>query len=447
MLKKYFWAKSLVLFILLFSFFSLNAAPLISQSDDTLLTLVQKQTYRYFYEYAHPNSGMALERTNQTYDEYDPLNTITTGGSGFGFMATIVAVERQFISRKEGVEHLLKAVTFLDTKADKFNGLFSHWMNGKTGKTFANWYLDNGADIVETAFLFQGLLTVRQYFSSDNAQEVQLRNLIDKLWKNANWNWHTNNTNTDFYWHWSPTYGWQMNHKIRGWDETLITYVMAASSPTFPINKDVYDNCFKNSNSYINGKEYYGIKLPLGFDYGGPLFFAHYSFLGLDPRNLTDGITNYFEQNVAHTKINHAYVVDNPKKFVGYNDSCWGLTASDNDNGYAAHSPTDDRGVLTPTAALSSFPYTPELSMKALKCFIAKSELWSDVGFKDAFNPTTNWVAEASIAIDQGPIIIMIENYRTQLLWNLFMSHPDIQKGLKKLGFSSPHITKNNKNK
>lgn len=412
----------------------------LNKKDEANLTLVQKQTYRYFYDYAHQSSGMALERTNKTVENYDPKITITTGGSGFGFMATIVAVERKFITRTQAVDHLLKAVTFLDTKADKYHGLFSHWMNGDTGKTFANWPLDNGSDIVESAFLFQGLLTVHQYFSKNNEKEIQLRTLIDKLWENANWNWHTNNTNTDFYWHWSPTNGWELNHKMHGYDETLISYIMAASSPTFPISKDVYENCFKNSDHYFNGKEFYNIKLPLGFDYGGPLFFAHYSFLGLDPRGLTDGTTDYFEQNVAHTRINYAHVEANPLNFSGYNKDCWGLTASDSDKGYAAHSPTNDLGVITPTAALSSFPYTPDLSMRALKCFLNKPELWSNIGFKDAYNPTTGWVAEGSIAIDQGPIIVMIENYRTQLLWNLFMSHPDIQRGLKNLGFSSPHL-------
>lgn len=433
--------KNFFLFIFIFVCASVNADEP-NKNEQMLLDFVQKQTYRYFYDFSHQASGMALERSNKKHWEYDPSVTITTGGSGFGFMATIAAVERQFISRSAAVEHLLKAVRFLDQKADKFNGLFPHWMNGDTGKTFANWKYDDGADIVESAFLFQGLLTVQQYFNNDSPQEIELRNTIEKLWRNANWTWHTNNTDNTLYWHWSPVYGWKMNHHIHGWDETLITFVMAASSPTFSITKELYEKSFKNSDHYINGKKYYGIKLPLGFDYGGPLFFAHYSFLGLDPRGLTDGVTHYFEQNVAHSKINHAHAVINPNHFDGYSDSCWGFTASDSDIGYAVHSPTNDLGVISPTAALSSFPYTPELSMKALKCFLEIPELWSDVGFKDAFNPTTGWVADASLAIDQAPIIVMIENYRTQKLWNLFMSHPDIQNGLKKLGFSSPHFVK-----
>lgn len=421
-------------------FFITQASFAFTKTEEQLLTQVQRQTYHYFYEFAHPSSGMARERSNKTYPDYDPGVTITTGGSGFGFMATIVAVERNFISREQGVDHLLKAVRFLDTQADKFHGLFPHWMNGDTGKTFALWQYDDGSDLVESAFLFQGLLTVHQYFDSNTPKEQELRQTIDRLWRNANWNWHTNGTNDTLFWHWSPNYDWHMNHKIRGWDETLITYVLAASSPTHPISKEVYENCYKNSPTYYNGNEYYGVKLPLGVPFGGPLFWSHYSFLGLDPNGLTDGTINYYEQAVAHTKINHAYCADNPKGYQGYSDSCWGLTASDIDNGYGAQSPTQDVGVLTPTAALSSFPYTPNESMKALKCFINQPKLWSTLGFKDAYNPTTGWVAEGSLAIDQGPIIVMIENYRTQLLWRLFMSHPDVQRGLKNIGFHSPRI-------
>jgi hypothetical protein len=189
----------------------------------------------------------------------------------------------------------------------------------------------------------------------------------------------------------------------------------------------------------INGKSFYDYTLPVGSDYGGPLFFAHYSFLGLDPRNLQDAYADYWQQNEHHTRINRAYCIDNPQQYAGYSENNWGLTASDNHLGYAAHSPAHDLGVITPTAALSSFPYTPEASMDALHFFYYTlgDRLWGEYGFYDAFNVTEGWYAGSYLAIDQGPIIIMIENYRTALLWELFMSVPEVWQGLEKLGFTS----------
>jgi len=187
-----------------------------------------------------------------------------------------------------------------------------------------------------------------------------------------------------------------------------------------------------------NGKYFYGLQLPLGPDYGGPLFFAHYSFLGLDPSNLSDQYADYWEQNVAHSMINYEYVRANPKKYYGYSGKCWGLTASDIPGGYTASSPTNDRGVIAPTAAISSLPYTPVESMAALKYFyyILGDRIWSDYGFRDAFSLSSIWFADSYIAIDQGPIICMIENYRTGFLWDLFMVNSDVRNGLDKLVFS-----------
>jgi hypothetical protein len=261
------------------------------------------------------------------------------------------------------------------------------------------------------------------------------------MWENIEWNWFTQNQDV-LYWHWSPNNGWSQNHPIKGWNECLMTYVLAASSPRYSINKSVYENGWANSSTFFNGRKYFDITLPLGFEYGGPLFFAHYSFMGLDPRGLNDGKADYFEQNKAHTLINRSYVLSNPKKYKGYSEKSWGLTASDSWQGYAAHSPTEDLGVITPTAALSSFPYTPEFSMQALRHFYEDKgdQLWTEYGFVDAFSEQHNWVAKSHLAIDQGPIIVMIENYRSGLIWKLFMSNPDVQKGLTKLGFKSPAL-------
>lgn len=409
-------------------------------SDSALLDLVQKQTFKYFWDFAHPVSGLSRERSNVAYDYGNEV--VTSGGTGFGVMSVIVATERKWITRDTAAKFLLKMVNFL-LKADSYHGAFPHWLDGATGKTIKFSRKDDGADLVETSYLFEGLLCARQYFNNlNNPVERELRNRIGWLWNEIEWDWFTKEGQEVLYWHWSPNNGWAMNFPVRGFNECLIMYVLAASSERYPVPAAVYHRGWAQSNFFKNGKEFYGIKLPLGFDYGGPLFFSHYSFLGLDPRGLSDSYADYWEQNRNHTLINREHCVRNPNSFKGYGPDCWGLTASDTYNGYDAHSPTNDNGTITPTAALSAFPYTPEYSMQALKNFYYNkgNKIFGEYGFVDAFNETKDWTAKSYLAIDQGPIIVMIENYRSGLLWKLFMSNPEIQRGLKKLGFKSPHV-------
>ena len=405
-------------------------------SDSALLDLVQKQTFKYFWDFAHPVSGMARERSNVAYDYGD--ETVTSGGTGFGVMATIVAANRGFVSRDTAARHLLKMVNFL-SKADAYHGVFAHWMNGATGKTIPFSRKDDGADLVETSYLMQGLLCARQYFNADNTVEGELRNRINGLWNDVEWNWFTKGGEDVLYWHWSPNNGWAMNFPVRGFNECLIMYVLAASGQQYTVTDAVYHRGWAQSYFFMNGKTFYGIKLPLGFDYGGPLFFSQYSFLGLNPHGLKDRYADYWEQNQNHTLINYEHCVRNPKHYKGYAANCWGLTASDTYDGYNAFSPTNDLGTITPTAALSAFPYTPDKSMAALKHFYNDlgDKIWGEYGFVDAFNESKSWYAKSYLAIDQGPEIVMIENYRTGLLWKLFMSCPEVQGGLKKLGFES----------
>lgn len=409
-------------------------------SDSALLDKVQQQTFRYFWDFAHPVSGMARERSN-TDGPYGH-ETIAVGGTGFGIMSLIVAVERKWIERDTAARLLLKMVKFL-VKSPSYHGAFPHWLDGATGRTIPFSRKDDGGDLVETSYLMQGLLCARQYFNRDNEVEKGFRNRVAWLWGDIEWNWYTQGQDV-LYWHWSPNNGWAMNFPVRGFNECLIMYILAASSPNerYRVNSSVYHQGWAQSDFFRNGKEFYGIKLPLGFDYGGPLFFSHYSFLGLDPRGLKDRYTDYWEQNRNHTLINREHCVRNPNKFKGYGENCWGLTSSDTYNGYDAHSPTNDKGTISPTAALSAFPYTPEFSMKALKHFYYDlgEKIWGPFGFTDAFNETKNWYAKSYLAIDQGPIVVMIENYRTGLLWRLFMSCPEIKNGLKRLGFESPWL-------
>jgi hypothetical protein len=404
-------------------------------SDNALLDLVQQQTFKYFWDFGHPTSGLARERNTSG-------DVVTTGGSGFGIMAIVTAVNRNFITRAQGLARMQTIVNFLKTKAQTFHGAFPHWMNGVTGAVQPFSTKDNGADLVETSFLMQGLLTARQYFNGADGAETALRNDINSLWNAVEWSWFRQNNQNVLYWHWSPNYNWDMNMQIKGWNETLITYVLAASSPTYAIPKVVYDNGFASNGAMKNGNTYYGIQLPLGPASGGPLFFEHYSFLGINPNGLTDQYANYQTQVVNHTKINYEYCKANPNGYYGYSASSWGLTASDIPNGYTASSPTNDIGVIAPTAALSSMPYTPTESMNALRFFYYKlgDKIWKEYGFVDAFSLNEPWFANSFLAIDQGPIIVMIENYRSGLLWNLFTSCPEVKAGMKNLGFTAPYL-------
>jgi hypothetical protein len=402
--------------------------PIIPDGD--LLTKVQQQTFKYFYNFAHPVSGMARERNTSG-------NIITSGGSGFGIMALIVGMERNFITRTEGLSRMKKIVSFLET-AERFHGVWPHWMDGNTGKVIPFSANDNGGDLVETSFLLQGLLTFRQYLNNGVPEESDLINRINLLWHDVEWDWYRKcdpDCKNVLYWHWSPDKGWIMNFALSGYFEEQITYVLAAASPTHSIPKIVYANGFAQNGAIVRNETYYGYPIKLGGLF--PLFWVQYSYLGLAP-HFSDAYANYWDQNVNASLINYQYCKTNPKNFAGYSDECWGLTASDNQDGYSAHSPGNDLGVITPSAALSSFPYTPDESMEALKFFYYKmgDRLWGEYGFYDAFDITNGWVASSYLAIDQGPIIIMIENYRSGLLWNLFMSAPEVQVGIDKLDFN-----------
>ncbi len=394
--------------------------------------MVQRATFRYFWDYAHPVSGLARERLGSG-------ETVTIGGSGFGIMALIVGAERGFKSRELVAKRLLKILNFLTTKAQRFHGAFPHWLNGTTGIIIPFTQYDDGGDLVETSFLLQGLLTARQYFNQNDSIEVEIRNKINYIWQTVEYSWYRRSPySTYLYWHWSPNYGWIMNFKLMGWNETMICYILGIASPTYSIPASTYYQGWASSPNYFNERIVYGYKLYVGDNFGGPLFFTHYSFLGFDPRNKKDNFCNYFIHNRNQTLVNRAYCMNNPKGFVGYDSLNWGLTASDNPWGYLAHEPYfNDNGTIAPTAALSSMPYTPNESIASLKHFYRNyyNQLWGEYGFKDAFNLTQNWFANSYISIDQGPIIVMIENYRTNLLWNLFMSNPEIQAALDSIGF------------
>jgi hypothetical protein len=424
-----------------------KAINTIPKEYDAIYTDVQRTTFQYFWDGAEPVSGLGRERfhVDGNYPDNDK-NIVTIGGSGFGVMAILVAIERGFITRQQGVQRLEKIVSFLE-KADRFHGAWPHWLNGETGKVKPFGRKDNGGDLVETSFVLQGLLAVRQYLKNGNDNEQTLANRIDKLWKDVDFNWYRNGKNV-LYWHWSPTYAWEMNFPVTGYNECLIMYVLGASSPTHGIPAEVYHEGWAQNGKINHTTTKYGHTLTLSHngaqEYGGPLFWSHYSYLGLDPRGLKDRYADYWKENKNHVLIDYEWCVENPKHFKGYGPDSWGLTSSYSVKGYSGHAPgmQRDLGVISPTAALSSMPYTPEQSMRAMKHWYNDlgDKVYGIYGFYDAFSETDNWFPKRYLAIDQGPIVVMMENYRSALLWNLFMSCPEVQQGLKKLGFQSPHL-------
>lgn len=411
-------------------------------SDDEMLDYIQKVHLNYMWDGAEPTSGLARERIHLDgdYPEKDQ-NVVTTGGSGFGIAGLLVGIERGFIPREEGVKRLTKIADYLK-RADRFHGVWPHWLYGPTGKVKPFGQKDNGGDLVESCFLMQSLLCVRQYFRDGNEQEKALVEKIDQLWKEMEFSWYQNGKDV-IYWHWSPEYNWEMNFPLEGYNEALIVYVLAASSPTYPVPASAYYNGWARGGGIKSDSAPYGLPLELKHNgaekLGGPLFWAQYSHIGLDPRNLSDRYANYWNVVRNHALSNYRYCVENPKQYKGYGEDCWGLTASYSTKGYAAHCPGDnDHGVITPTAALSSFPYTPEESMRALKYFYSKGDwIWGKYGFYDAFSEGSDWTVPRYLAIDQCTIAPMIENYRSGLLWKLFMSCPEVQEGLQKLGFKA----------
>lgn len=436
-----------LLYLTLFIFCSCVQAekppkPKVILTDEQLLDTVQYYTFQYFWKGAEPNSGMAPERIH--IDGNYPANDahiITTGGTGMGLIGILGAIERGWITKQDAVARFEKMLTFLE-KADRWNGIWPHWLDGRTGRVQPFSPKDDGADLVESAFLMQGLLVVREYFKSGNEAEKSIAARIEKLWKEMDWTFHTQGKDV-LYWHWSPRYNWEMNFPLEGYNECLIAYVLAAASPTHSISSQTYHKGWARSGGIqATNAGAFGFPLQLKHngaeEYGGPLFWAHYSYLSLNPKGLKDQYADYWQENVNQTLINRAWCIENPKKFKGYGENLWGLTASYSINGYDAHRPGNDIGVISPTAAVSSIVYTPEESMKVIRNLYENygEKVFGPYGFYDAMSLEHNFFPQRYLAIDQGPMVSMIENYRSGLGWKLFMQIPEIQAGLEKLGFS-----------
>lgn len=409
-------------------------------TDDELLTMVQEASFRYYWEANEPNSGMARENTPGDDD------VIALGASGFGIMSIVVGAERGFITRQQAVERLLRITNFL-AKADRYHGAWAHFLSGRTGHTLAVFQIyDDGADLVETSFLMQGLLTARQYFQQDNEGERQLRDNVTALWRSVDWDWYRATPQRDaLYWHWSPDYAFHIANRLQGWNEVMITYMLAIASPTHAAPPSIYHTGYTGEGDdrhpYGVRRTYFGTTVDMNYtaDSPGPLFFTHYSYLGYDPRGWRDKYANYYDNNRNEALVSQAYSIANPAHFKGYGADSWGLTAVDGPKGYHEYKPfaTDD-GTIAPTGAISSFAYTPEQSMLALKHFYRDlgAQTWDIYGFRDAFNEQQNWYSGITMGLNQAPMAVMIENNRTGLIWKCFMSNPEIPLMQKAIGLT-----------
>lgn len=436
-------------------------------TEEQLLEMVQEYTFRYFWEGAHQNSGMALER------QHGSNKIVASGASGMSLMTMIVAHERNWRDKSDIIDRVLQMLNFLEN-CDRFHGAFSHWYNGDTGETIRFGPKDDGGDIVETAYVAVGLIAVKNYFSdeTDNRQ-TQIREIADRLWREIEWTWYQNGEDV-LWWHWSPNYGWDLAMRIQGrkgsYSETMIAYVIAGCSPTYPISKDVYVKGWTDNGNFVNPRNFYGYEITQNIDWGGQAFWTQYSFLGVNPKGLKDQYGDYWKELSNCVNIHVEYAKDNPKGFRNYNENCWGITASaDPYVGYCGHWPRHqylDNGTISPTGAIGNYPYAPEAALKALKYFYQErgAELWGQYGFLGGLNDNMDrvddflpwyesnpdfgnityydieindntWIENDYIGIDQGPMVIMIENHRTGLLWDIVSKDEDVQNGLQSLGF------------
>ncbi len=417
-------------------------------SDEELLEMVQEAAFRYYWDGENKDSGMAVEVLPGNH------NQIAVGASGFGIMAIITGIERGFISREDGRKRLIKILNFLE-RAPRFHGVWPHYLNGETAQIIpAAGKYDNGGDLVETAFLMQGLLTARQYFGQNNADEIFIKDKITEFWREIEWDWYRPTKDSDFlYWHWSPDHGFRIKHPLIGWNETLMPYLLGIASPTHPIPPSMWHTGWagksdfaakyretwshsSDGNRFINGKTYYGEKLEVGTVFGGDLFFTHFSFMGFDPRGKRDLYTNYFKNNRAIAKIQYNYAIANPNNHIGYGPYAWGQSVGIN-AGSGRTEPARDIGTLTISGAISSMPYTPQESIRALKHFyrVHGKHIWGTYGFADGFNQSKDWYHEVYMGLNAAPMVVMIENHRSGLIWKNFMANPEIAPALEKIGF------------
>jgi hypothetical protein len=423
--------------------------------SDEVMEALQRQTFDYFVHEANPLNGLIIDKTQ-------PGAPASIAAVGLALSSYPVGVERGFITRAQAIERTLATLRFFngsvqstDPDATGYKGFYYHFLDMKTGKRVWKCELST----VDSAFLLAGMLTGAAYFKNNTADEREISEIADKLYRRADWNW-AQNGGTTVSMGWSPESGF-LPYRWCGYDEALFLYVLGLGSPTHPLPKESYAQW---TSTYQWRKVY-----DHEFLYSGPLFTHQISHIWIDFRGIQDEYMrgksiDYFENTRRATYVQQQYAIDNPAKFEGYSSDCWGITASDGPGpakrtikklerkffDYKARGVPDgpDDGSIAPWAVVASLPFAPEIVLPALGYFEKlKLREKNPYGFKATFNATFNatfagqadpsqlWVSPFHFGLNQGPIVLMIENYRTGLLWRLLRECPYFVAGLRRAGF------------
>lgn len=433
-----------------------KALPIVNPQgdDDEMLNILQKETFEYFLYENNLENGLVADKTQ-------PGSACSIAATGMALSCYVVAVENNFFPRKKAVERILRTLSFFKNSkqgtapdATGYKGFYYHFLNMKTGCRAYQCELST----IDTALLFAGILSASNYFTEDNEEENKIRGIAKELYERIDWQWALNNSDTISL-GWKPESGFLQWNWNNGYTEAHILYVLALASPTFPINARGYKGWIKT----FKWKEIYDIE----YTYAGPLFIHQMSQIWLDFRGIKDdhckktGI-DYFENSRRATHVQQQYAIENPLKFVGYDEHTWGITASDGPgptsciiDGVERHFLNysergvpygPDDGTCSPWAVVASLPFAPKLVLKTVRNAIERLDLKKDnqYGFDASFNRTfpektknpNGWVSQWQFGINQGPIVLMIENYKTGLLWKLMKKCPHITKGLRQAGFT-----------
>jgi hypothetical protein len=405
-------------------------------TDDELLDAIQEPAFQFFWNEANPANGLIRDRSQ-------PGSPASIASVGFGLSAICVGADHGWVTRGQAATRVRTTLNTFYTGPQGtaasgtigFRGFFYHFLDMNTATRFVTW--DNvELSSIDSALLMAGILDARQYFDSPDTDEVAIRAMADSLESRMDWTFFRNNT-AGVYMGWKPGTGFAGFGLWQGYNEAMILYLLALGSPSHPAPTFVWTTWTSGYNYTTQYGQTY-VVFP-------PLFGHQYSHCWVDFRNIQDLYMrnhtplNYFENSRRATLAQQAYCIANPGGWVGYNDSTWGITASDAPTGYSARGAPpaqNDDGTLAPTAVAGSLPFAWDICLPALRNFYNNyPSLWGPYGFRDAFNPTANWYDPDYIGIDEGPIVLMIENHRTGKVWNRMMAHPSIQTGLSRAGF------------
>lgn len=418
-----------------------NVHEVAALTDSVFLDLVQRASFDFFWLEANANNGLIKDRSASGA-------ACSIASVGFGLTAITIGIDRGWITREAGRTRVLNTLKTFWTKPQGretsgrigYKGFFYHFLDMNTALRTWNSELSS----IDTALLLAGILDMKQYFTSSDAAENDIRALADSIYYRVDWNW-MRNFQPNITGGWFPESGF-INWWWAGYNEAMIMNILGLGSPTHAIQSPTW-------NAWTSGYQW---QTQYGQTYVifPPLFGHQYSHCWIDFRNIQDAYMrgkgiNYFENSRRATLAARAYAIANPRGHKGYGENVWGLTACDGPNGYSARGAPpaqNDDGTIAPTAAASSIPFTPQESIAAMRHMYDtyRAQLWTKYGFRDAFNLNVNWWGPDVIGIDEGPIVLMIENYRTGKVWQRFMQNADIQRGLQKAGFTLNNAVQEN---